>query len=103
MSALQAGVLSGLRQRIIADRDLDLQIRTGYLNVYYKGNSLLKLTELRSGSYRVAIDPKFLGDLALPSIHDTATAQQFLNAIPQLKEAVITLGKKSLEVDQESD
>lgn len=101
ITALQTGILAGLRQRVIADKDLDLQIRTDYLNVYYKGNSLLKLTELSSNKYRVTIDPKFLGNLTLPNIHDEATAKLFLDAIPQLKEAVVASGKKSLEVEYE--
>jgi hypothetical protein len=101
MAALQTGVLAGLRQRVLVDRDLDLQIRTGYLNVYYKGSSLLKLTELASARYHVEIHAKFLGSLVLPDITDETTAQLFLDAIPRLKEAIITSDKASLEVEYE--
>jgi hypothetical protein len=97
------GMLAGLRKRVIADKDLDLQIREGYLNIYYKGSALLKLTELPSSRYRVDIHAKFLGDLDLPDISDEATAQRFLDAIPQLKQAIITarVTKASLEVEYE--
>ena len=44
ISNLKHGYLSGIVQRVIEDKDLDLQIRDNYLNIYYKGNSLLKLT-----------------------------------------------------------
>jgi len=46
MAALQHGLLADLTKQIIADKDLDLQIRDGYLNIYYKGNSLLRLIEV---------------------------------------------------------
>ena len=101
IAALQTGVLAGLRERVIADKDLDLQIRDGYLNVYYKGNALLKLTEVSSARYDVEIHVKFLGDLTLPDIRDAATAQQFLDAIPQLKEGIIVHGTSSLEIEYE--
>jgi hypothetical protein len=101
ISALKTGVLAGLRERVIADKDLDLHIREGYLNIYYKGNSLLKLTELPSSRYRITIHPKFVGDMVLPDIRDAATAQLFLDAIPQLKEAIIAHGKLSLETEYE--
>ncbi|MEN9933985.1 MAG: hypothetical protein RLZZ387_564 [Chloroflexota bacterium] len=101
ITALQSGILSGLRQRVLADNDLDLQIRDGYLNIYYKGNSLLKLTEQGGGRYRVTINAKFTGDVRLPDITNVATAEQFLRAIPQLKEAIITHGASSLEVEYE--
>ena len=46
---LKSGFLSGLMARVHQDRDLDLEIRQDYLNIYYKGNSLLKLDQVRPG------------------------------------------------------
>jgi hypothetical protein len=36
ITALKTGFLAGLTQAVIADKDLDLQIRNNYLNIYYK-------------------------------------------------------------------
>ncbi len=41
MADLQSGLLLGMLQQVRADKDLDLHIRDNYLNIYYKGNSLL--------------------------------------------------------------
>jgi len=98
---LKTGMLSGLLQAVINDKDLDLQIRAGYLNVYYKGHSLLKLTGRANAVYQVDVHTKFLGDMTLPAISDQATAATFLAAIPRLKAAIITHGASSLEVEYE--
>jgi hypothetical protein len=64
--------LTGLRRQVIADKDLDLQIREGYLNIYYKGNSLLHLKETATG-YHVKMDPKFRGELPVQPLLDAET------------------------------
>ncbi len=45
MQTLTSGFLTGLTRKVKQDKDLDLELRENYLNVYYKGNSLLKLDE----------------------------------------------------------
>ena len=55
--ALKQGFLAGLTQRVIADHDLDLEIRDNYLNIYYKGNSLLLLSEISPQHYRPSVHP----------------------------------------------
>lgn len=97
---LKTGFLNGLLKQVVADKDLDLQIRDNYLNIYYKGNSLLKLTQA-GDTYRVDVDAKFRGDLDLPAIRDPATATTFIKAIPQLKAAIVTHGASSLEIEYE--
>lgn len=102
MQALTSGVLAGLVTRVRQDKDLDLEIRDGYLNIYYKGNSLLKLDELASNRYRMDVHPKFIGGLALPSyLDDETTTNSFLQAIPILKDNIIKYGQSSLEVEYE--
>ena len=61
MEALSSGFISGIRRIVIDDKDLDFQIRNNYINIYYKGNSLLKLTEVSPKKYKVDIHPKFIG------------------------------------------
>jgi hypothetical protein len=101
MSSLKTGHLSALTRKVIQDPDLDLQIRQNYLNIYYKGNSLLKLSETRKNRYQVNIHPKFLGDQPISGLDDEASVEAFLVRIPRLKENIITHGKSSLEIEYE--
>jgi len=101
MANLKQGSLAGITQRVIKDKDLDLQIRDSYLNVYYKGNSLLKLSEASSERYKVEIHRKFLGNLVIPDLVSQETVADFLSKIPYLKENIIRHGKSSLEIEYE--
>ncbi len=98
---LKSGLLSGLMARVHQDRDLDLEIRENYLNIYYKGNSLLKSVEARPRQYRVEIHPKFTGGTSFQDLTDELTARFFLDQIPDIKEAIIQHGKSSLEIEYE--
>jgi hypothetical protein len=102
MQALTSGFLSGLIHGVRVDKDLDLEIRDGYFNIYYKGNSLLKLDERAANRYRVAVHPKFTDSLMLPEyLVDEATTASFLQGVPLLKENIIKHGQSSLEVEYE--
>jgi hypothetical protein len=100
MAALQHGLLADLTNQIIADKDLDLQIRDGYLNIYYKGNSLLRLIEAGT-FYQVDIHEKFCTGLTVPKLLDGQTMPLFLALIPALKDNIIRYGKSSLEIEYE--
>ncbi len=98
---LKSGFLSGLMAQVRQDRDLDLEIREDYLNIYYKGNSLLKLAEVQAGRYRVEIHPKFTRDTKFQDLTDEATTHLFLAQIPSIKENIIQYGKSSIEIEYE--
>lgn len=98
---LKSGFLSALMDQVHRDRDLDLEIRDNYLNIYFKGNSLLKLDEVRSGQYRVDIHPKLSGNAQFQDLVDEASVQAFLAQIPRIKENIIRYGKSSLEIEYE--
>jgi len=102
MNELQTGFLKGLTEAVKADRDLDLHIRDNYLNIYFKGNSLLKLSEVKAHQqYKVEIHPKFLTGLAIQNLTDEATTIRFLEKIPALKANIIKYGQTSLETEYE--
>ena len=102
MASLQSGHLAAITGAAQADHDLDLEIRSGYLNIYYKGNSLLKLAEARGERYRVTIHPKFLSGLALPAeLSDAQDTAALVAAIPILKQNIIVHGRRSLEIEYE--
>jgi hypothetical protein len=51
---LQTGILSPLLQLVLKDRDLLLEIRSGYIDLYFKGNGLIKIEarEVNPSEYR---------------------------------------------------
>lgn len=102
INSLKFGFLAGITQKVIADSDLTLEIRDNYINLYYKGNSLLKLSESTHESYKAYIHTKFRDGLDIPSdFVDHETTAKFLKNIPLLKENVIMRGKHSLEIEYE--
>ena len=101
VEALKGGALSGIRDVVISDKDLDLQIRDNYINVYFKGNSLLKLTESHDKKYKVDIHPKFTGAETVSDLVDEKSTMKFIKRIPELKENIIRFGITSLEVEYE--
>lgn len=98
---LKHGLLSPLLDLVTGDKDLDLQIRAGYLNIYYKGNSLLKLTETPGNRYKVDIHPKFTGRGSIPALIDSESTATFITSVPHIKERIIEFGRTSLETEYE--
>ncbi|MBN1400513.1 MAG: hypothetical protein JXA74_06730 [Anaerolineae bacterium] len=101
MRELKSGFLAGILERVIEDLDLDLHIRDNYINIYFKGNALLKLAEVGPGRYQPTIRRRFLGASALPDLVDRATTNAFLAAIPTLKANIARYGRSSLEIEYE--
>ena len=92
LAALQTGVLSPFLHRVHADRSLCLEIREDYINVYYRGGSLLKIS--RSGSrYDAFFDENYLlagQSLALPrpSLLSSSDVTAWLDILARLKDAM---------------
>jgi len=57
------GCLKGLWEHILADNTLMLAVRDGYVNVYYRGGNILKLSEKGDG-YDASFDPKYTEGLS---------------------------------------
>lgn len=92
LSALKQGVLSPLLERVRGDRALCLEIREDYINVYYRGGNLLRVSRLGS-RYDAHFDANYLGGPApasLPgsSLTSPADVAAWLNALPGLKDAM---------------
>ena len=102
LDCLKSGFLSGITEYVKHDHDLNLEIRDSYINIYYKGNSLLKLSETRSQHhYRAEIHEKFLEGLDLSLDFTESTALQFIKNIPLIKENIGYHHKRSLELEYE--
>jgi len=102
LDCLKDGCFSNLLSKVKEDKDLDLQIRENYINIYYKGNSLLKLEERGEGGFKVDIHEKFKGALNIPkNLTNETQTLDFLRSLPVLKENIIEHGKSSLEIEYE--
>ncbi|MCL5960058.1 MAG: hypothetical protein M1358_12240 [Chloroflexi bacterium] len=88
----------------MSDRDLLLEIREDYINVYYKGYSLLKLSQARD-RYLVGIHKKFQvpSISELPTLGTQADTQEFVRAIPAIKERILSIGKGGNEIEYEQN
>jgi hypothetical protein len=105
LTELQSGFLSGLTRAVASDRDLNLEIRRDYINVYYKGHSLLKLSDSGTRNnykqYKVQIDKAFANGLEIPkALGDENTTAKFLANVSSLKQKIALHGI-SLETEYE--
>jgi len=102
LHCLKSGFLSEITERVKCDHDLSLEIRDSYINVYFKGNSLLKLID--TGSllcYKAEIHRKFLEGVNISLDFTEETTPEFVKNIPFLKENIIKHGQHSLELEYE--
>jgi len=98
---MKTGFLKDLTSAVRDDIDLDLQIRDNYLNIYFKGNSLLRLESAGDHRYKVKLHPKFSGGVDFPDIVDDASVRFFVSKIPSIKGNILRYGKSSLEIEYE--
>ena len=102
LNCLKSGFLSPITEYVRNDHDLNLEIRDGYINVYYKGNSLLKLTEIGSLiHYKAEIHRKFLEGIEIPLDFTASTVPEFVKCIPLIKQNISKYGQNSLELEYE--
>lgn len=101
MQDLLTGDLAVLLERIRLDHTLDLQIREDYLNVYYRGGNLLKLSA-GAGGYTAFFDRRYAKGAPLPAlpstVADAADMALWVGAFPELKLAIdLFLGRHPKE------
>jgi hypothetical protein len=102
LTCLKSGFLSEITEHVRSDRDLNLEIRDSYINIYFKGNSLLKLTEAGSPLYyKAEIHKKFLEGVTLLLELTKSNVHAFVASIPLIKENIIKYGQRSLELEYE--
>jgi hypothetical protein len=101
LKCLKTGFLSPITKSVIDDPDLVLDIRDGYINIYFKGNSLLKLTETSTSRYKVEIHEKFLVGVNLNIFLTEENVDEFVKALPQIKQNIANHGRRSIEIEYE--
>lgn len=97
MDDLQDGPLTPLLQRVRKDTSLDLQIRGNYLNVYYRGGSILHITPTKKtlSRYRFKFDKKYFSgsstaviDALAPIVAKPEGCNAWIAALPVLKDTM---------------
>lgn len=99
---LTCGILSPLLEAVHRDRDLILEIREGYLNVYFRGHSLLRLAQ-NGRSYPFSLHEKFMVKAlcGLSRFSSQDDAKQFVRALPEVKARVLALRESANEIECE--
>ncbi|AKV04398.1 hypothetical protein AKJ09_11061 [Labilithrix luteola] len=105
---LEGGLLAPLRERVERDRTLCLELREDYINVYYRGGNVMRVSPA-AGGYSAFFDPKYFEGAAppmpSPRLRQPADVAAWITALPRLKEAMdLWLGrhaKDEREVQQQ--
>jgi len=104
MEALVEGHLAPLREAVVRDRDLILEIRRNSFDIYFKGQCLLGLAK-RGAHYRVTLHQKFRAGISvfpdLKTLDSMGEASAFVAAMPLIKENIIRLRAGGNEIEYE--
>jgi len=108
----KGGLYGPIVKHVRKDKDLDMELRgkldfdnpdnepkDEYINIYFKGNSILELH--RNGRFRV--HPAFVEGLAgVPkSLKDEEDVKKYLELLPEIKHKVAAHNKESMEIEYE--
>ena len=96
MRDLKDGILHPILDRVLKDDTLDLQIRNNYVNVYYRGGNLMKITDPNPtiGTYKAYFNNKyFMGSspaacLKTTIIKNQVDSDSWVKEFPILKQAM---------------
>ena len=103
------GMLHPLLTRVKKDQTLMLAIRDSFINIYYRGGSILRVTEHSKGFYRTFFDSRYnKNEQDLPilpnTINDQGNAKKWVDSFPALKnvmdEFLTAFGKSEREFQQ---
>lgn len=91
LNDLQTGLLSPLRIRVRADRSLCLELREDYVNIYYRGGNVMRVSRAEGG-YSAFFDTKYfqraVPSMPEPRLRDSSDVAAWLAALPTLKQAM---------------
>lgn len=106
---LNTGILSALHKRVLADRCICLEIREQYINIYYRGGNLLRISASADG-YTAFFDTKYAKDDAgalsqgLPpvDIRTGTDAEAWIAVMPTLKQVMVLYQGKHPKEEREA-
>lgn len=86
---LKTGTLRSVLDAVLRDDTLCLEIREGYINLYYRGGNMLRITQ-KSAGYAASFDPRYCEHKTSRSEHSARilsakTVSDFVELIPFIK------------------
>lgn len=93
LADLQTGLLAPLRERVVRDRSLCLELRENYVNVYYRGGNVMRVCAA-DGGYSAFFDRKYFAEAESTTPMPPAQLRKpedigaWLAALPSLKSAM---------------
>lgn len=86
-------LLAPIRERVVRDQTLCLELRENYLNIYYRGGNLMRVCPAATdGGYSVFFDTKYfhgaVPSMPEPRIREASDVAAWLAALPTLKQAI---------------
>jgi hypothetical protein len=101
MSALQEPAqLLPLLDRVRRDRDLMMEIREDYFNIYHKGHNVVRVS-YNGGKYTAEYTPKFWKSATPSTLTPIGHVQQLLEAIPHIKDHIALHAANGNEIEFE--
>lgn len=82
---LSEGKLSGILDRVKKDQTLDMEIRYNYVNIYYRGGNLLRITEHKKAEYEFFFDEKYL-------------TEEYRKRLPELSKRIVYDSESALSL-----
>ena len=85
------GTLHPILEKLHRDHTLQLAIRENYVNIYYRGGNILKITEMRRGMYQAEFNQEYdKNDRGLPNapavIQNAGDSEVWVATFPQRKD-----------------
>jgi len=87
---LYSGSLNSLLVYVKSDNTLDLEIRENYINIYYRGGNILRVS-IKKSCFQFHFDEKYLKNytfLSIQTINNFKSNQDWNNFIPVAKQAI---------------
>lgn len=91
LADLQGGLLAPIRERVARDQSLCLELREDYINVYYRGGNVMRVSRA-NGGYSAFFDTKYFQGVvpSMPGarLREASDVAAWLAALPTLKQAM---------------
>lgn len=87
ISDLKSGVLKDILLYVLNDNTVDIEIRKNYINIYYRGGNILKISEIRKSLYAYNYDDKYLPSSS-SILRKYKSTRDWNNYFPMMKQAM---------------
>jgi hypothetical protein len=91
ISDLKSGTLKDILFYVQNDNTLDLEIREGYVNIYYRGGNILRIKEISLNNYQFHFDSEYFSVakfLSVALLEKYKTMGDWINYFPLMKQAM---------------